>query len=36
MSLIRLRSREWVRIKPSLIRNRVYRSCTIELTMILV
>lgn len=34
MSLIRLRSREWVRIKPSLIRNRVHRSCTIELTMI--
>ena len=34
MSLIRLRSREWVRIKPSLIRNRVHRSATIELPMI--
>lgn len=34
MSLIRLRSGEWVRIKPSLIRNRVYHSGTIELTMI--
>ncbi len=36
MSLIRLRSRERARIKPSLIRNRVYRFHTIELTMKLV
>lgn len=33
MSLIRLRSRERARIKPSLIRNRVYRFHTIGVTM---
>lgn len=36
MSLIRLRSRERARIKPSLIRNRVYRLHTIGGTMRLV
>lgn len=36
MSLIRLRSREQARIKPGLIRNRVYGFYTIEVRMILV